>query len=211
MNHLNSSEDELGVRRAMDGERGIENDPMETLSREMIAALGENPEREGLLKTPARVAKAMRFLTRGYRENVKEVINNAIFDEDFDEMVVVTDIDFFSLCEHHMLPFFGKAHVGYIPKGKVIGLSKLPRLVEVFSRRLQLQERMTLQIAQSIEEAIHPQGVAVVTEARHMCMMMRGVQKTNTNTVASSMRGVFNTCARTREEFMTFIHQASAK
>ena len=186
-------------------------DPMLPLVRELIIAVGEDPERPGLQLTPKRVAKALRFLTQGYQQNLQEVINGAIFAEEIDEMVVVTDIDFFSLCEHHLLPFFGKAHVGYIPKGKVIGLSKLPRLVEVFSRRLQLQERMTQQIAQAIEEAVQPQCVAVVTEAKHLCMMMRGVMKTNTNTISSAMRGVFSTCTRTREEFMSFIHQGSAK
>jgi GTP cyclohydrolase I len=184
-------------------------DPMENLTRELLRCIGEDPDREGLIRTPARVARAMRFLTRGYDQDIKAIINNAIFEEDIDEMVVVTDIDFFSMCEHHMLPFFGKAHVGYIPNGKVIGLSKMPRLVEVFSRRLQLQERLTNQIALAIEEAIQPQGVAVVTEARHMCMMMRGVEKTNTNTITSSMRGVFRTDRLSRNEFMEFIHKAS--
>ncbi len=185
-------------------------DPLEKVGREMLKWIGENPDRQGLIKTPKRMARALRFLTRGYDQDIESIINNAIFEEDIDEMVVVTDIDFFSLCEHHILPFYGKAHVGYIPNGKVIGLSKMPRLVEVFSRRLQLQERLTLQIAQSIEEAIQPQGVAVVTEAQHMCMMMRGVEKTNTNTITSSMRGVFRTDRLARNEFMEFIHKASA-
>ncbi len=186
-------------------------DALEKITRDMLQAIGEDPDREGLVRTPKRVARAMRFLTRGYDQDIDAIINQAIFEEDLDEMVVVTDIDFFSLCEHHMLPFFGKAHVGYIPNGKVIGLSKMPRLVEVFSRRLQLQERLTQQIALAIEDAIQPQGVAVVTEARHMCMMMRGVEKTNTNTITSAMRGVFRTDRLSRNEFMEFIHKASAK
>lgn len=189
----------------------INEDPIENLTRGLLQELGEEPDREGLVRTPARVARAWRDLTAGYQMDVETVMNQAIFEEDYDEMVVVTNIDFFSLCEHHLLPFFGKAHIGYVPKGKVLGLSKLPRIVEVFSRRLQLQERMTQQIAQAIEEAIQPQGVAVVTEAQHLCMMMRGVEKTNTNTVASSMRGVFRADRKTRLEFMDFIHQGSAR
>jgi len=186
-------------------------DPLEGLIRELLYNIGEDAEREGLASTPRRVARAWRFLTRGYDQDVDAIVNQAIFEEEIDEMVVVADIDFFSLCEHHLLPFFGKAHVGYIPNGKVLGLSKMPRLVEVFSRRLQLQERLTQQIAQAIEDAIRPQGVAVVTEARHMCMMMRGVEKTSSITVASSMRGIFRSDRRTRDEFMDFIHKAGAK
>lgn len=184
-------------------------DPIEAIARDMLNNLGEDPEREGLLKTPKRVAKAMRALTEGYEQNIEEVMNGAVFQEDYDEMVVVNDIDFFSLCEHHMLPFFGKVHIGYIPNGKVIGLSKLPRIVEVFSRRLQVQERMTNQIANAIQEALNPEGVAVVSEARHMCMMMRGVQKTNSNTIASTMLGSFRMNNHTRQEFMSFIHQGA--
>ncbi len=186
-------------------------DPLEQVTRDLLLQIGENPDREGLRRTPLRFARAWRFLTRGYDQDIVEIINNAVFEEDADEMVVVTDIDFFSLCEHHMLPFFGKAHVGYVPAGKVIGLSKIPRLVEVFSRRLQLQERMTQQIAGAIEDAIHPQGVAVVTEASHLCMMMRGVQKVNSNTITSAMRGVFRKNRATRAEFMDFIHQGTSR
>lgn len=186
-------------------------DPLKRLTRELLINIGEDPDREGLVKTPERVTRAWRFLTRGYDQDIQRIINNAVFEETCDEMVVVTNIDFFSLCEHHMLPFFGRAHVGYIPQGKVIGLSKLPRLVEVFSRRLQLQERMTQQIAKVIEDAIHPMGVAVVTEAQHFCMMMRGVEKVNSNTVTSAMRGVFRKNRGTREEFMEFIHRGTSR
>jgi len=186
-----------------------ESDPIEALTHCLLQEIGEYPDREGLLKTPQRVAKAMRFLTLGYEMDVYDVLNDAVFEEDVQEMVLVTDIDFFSLCEHHMLPFFGRVHIGYIPNGKVVGLSKLPRLVEVFSRRLQVQERMTQQIAKAIEEILDPLGVAVMTEAKHMCMMMRGVQKTNTNTISSSMLGAFNLSDRTREEFYTFVRQAT--
>jgi len=184
---------------------------LEELTRKILERIGEDPDREGLLKTPERVARAWKFLTHGYHLDIESVINKAIFEEEVDEMVVVTDIDFFSLCEHHLLPFYGKAHIGYIPKGKVLGLSKMPRLVEVFSRRLQLQERMTQQIADAIEKAIQPAGVAVVTEAEHMCMMMRGVEKTNSKTVASAMRGLFRTNRLTRAEFMSFIHQGTKR
>ncbi len=186
-------------------------DPIEMLSYNLLEELGEQPGREGLKKTPKRVAKAMRFLTSGYNMDVYEILNGAVFEEAVEEMVVVTDIDFFSLCEHHLLPFFGRAHIGYIPNGKVVGLSKLPRLVEMFSRRLQVQERMTRQIADIVEEALNPLGVAVVIEAQHMCMMMRGVQKTNTNTISSAMLGAFNMSDKTREEFYTFVRQASSR
>ncbi len=184
-------------------------DPIEGLTRQLLYSLGEDPEREGLLKTPKRVSKAMRALTAGYAQDVEAVMNGAVFEEEYDEMVVVNDIDFFSLCEHHMLPFFGKVHIGYIPNGKVIGLSKLPRIVEVISRRLQVQERMTNQIARAIEEVLQPQGVAVVSESRHMCMMMRGVQKTNSNTIASTMLGTFRENIHTRQEFMSFIQHGA--
>ncbi len=184
---------------------------IEELTRELLWQVGEDPDREGLVKTPQRVARAWKFLTHGYHLDIQSVINNAVFEEQVDEMVVVIDIDFFSLCEHHLLPFYGKAHVGYIPNGKVIGLSKIPRLVEMFSRRLQLQERMTFQIADAIEEAIQPAGVAVVTEAEHLCMMMRGVEKTTSNTITSAMRGVFRTNRLTRNEFMSYIHQGTRR
>jgi len=180
-------------------------DPLEQTTRELLVQIGEDPEREGLIQTPERVARAWRFLTRGYDRDISSIINGAVFEEQVDEMVVVTDIDLFSLCEHHLLPFYGKAHVGYVPNGKVIGLSKIPRLVEAFSRRLQLQERLTQQIASAIDDAIQPKGVAVVTEAKHCCMMMRGVEKVNSNTIASAMLGVFRSDRRTRSEFMDFI------
>jgi GTP cyclohydrolase I len=168
--------------------------------------LGENPSREGLLATPGRVEKSLAYLTRGYNENPTEILRGALFDEDYDEMVIVKDIEIFSLCEHHMLPFFGKVHVAYIPKGKVIGLSKIPRLVEVFARRLQIQERLTRQIADAIQHAIEPQGVGVVIEARHLCMMMRGIEKQHSSTVTSAMVGCFRQ-KETRLEFLSLVQQ----
>src|SRR5918996_5096738 len=175
---------------------------MQELIRQLLAAMGEDPAREGLLDTPARVEKAYRFLTSGYRANIDQVLNNALFTVDYSEMVIVKDIDFYSLCEHHLLPFFGKCHVAYIPSNKVIGLSKIPRLVDVFSRRLQVQERLTNQIADTIREKISPLGVAVVVEATHLCMSMRGVEKQNSFCVTSAMLGAFRDQARTRMEFL---------
>ncbi len=175
------------------------------LIKELLTELGENPEREGLVRTPLRVAKAYEFLTHGYRTNVEEVVNGAVFEEDHNEMVVVRDIDMYSMCEHHMIPFYGKVHVAYIPNGKVIGLSKIPRIVEVFARRLQIQERLTKQIADTLMEILQPEGVGVVIEAYHMCMMMRGVQKQNSFTVTSAMRGVFMEDIKTRNEFLGLI------
>jgi GTP cyclohydrolase I len=175
------------------------------LYRELLRRVGEDPTRDGLLDTPERVEKSMAFLTRGYDQTVKEVLHDALFDVDYDEMVMVKDIEFYSLCEHHMLPFFGKAHVAYVPNGKVVGLSKVARLVDVFARRLQVQERLTRQIAEAIDEAIHPQGVAVIMEAQHMCMMMRGVQKQQSTTVTSAMHGVFKTQLQTRNEFLSLV------
>src|SRR4029079_13092367 len=182
---------------------------MQELIRQLLAELGEDPTREGLVDTPKRVEKALTFLTSGYAADVDQVLNNALFTVDYSEMVIVKDIDFYSLCEHHLLPFFGKCHVAYIPSDKVIGLSKIPRLVDVFSRRLQVQERLTSQIAETISEKIDPLGVAVVMEATHLCMSMRGVEKQNSVTVTSSMLGVFREDARTRHEFLELIrHRA---
>ncbi|MFQ5628983.1 MAG: GTP cyclohydrolase I FolE [bacterium] len=178
---------------------------MEDLVKQILLKIGENPEREGLRRTPVRVAKAYDYLTAGYHADIKKIINKAIFTEEYEEMVLVNDIDFYSLCEHHLLPFYGKCHVGYIPKGKIIGLSKIPRIVEVFARRLQVQERMTNQIADTLMEFLQPAGVAVVVEARHLCMMMRGVEKQNTIVKTSALHGDFREDLRTREEFMTLI------
>jgi GTP cyclohydrolase IA len=179
----------------------------EELVREMIVRLGEDPKREGLLNTPDRVHRALTQLTRGYQEDPETLLRGALFSVNYDEMVIVKDIEVFSLCEHHMLPFFGKVHVAYIPNGKVIGLSKIPRLVEVFSRRLQVQERLTTQIAETIQNTIEPLGVGVVIEARHLCMMMRGVEKQHSSAVTSSMLGAFRDARETREEFLSLIRQ----
>lgn len=177
------------------------------LYRELLRRLGEDPDRDGLARTPDRMERSMAFLTRGYHQTVEQVLHNALFDVDYDEMVIVKDIEFFSLCEHHLLPFFGRAHVAYVPQGKVIGLSKIARLVDVFARRLQVQERLTRQIADSIDEAIHPQGVAVILEGQHLCMMMRGVEKQGSQTVTSAMLGVFKTQLQTRNEFLSLIRR----
>lgn len=171
----------------------------------LLQEIGEDPKREGLLSTPKRVAKAYEFLTKGYNQNIEDVLNGAIFNEKYNEMVLVKNIDFYSLCEHHMLPFYGKVHVAYIPNGKIVGLSKIPRIVEVFSRRLQVQERMTQQIADTFNKFLEPVGVAVVAEAFHMCMMMRGVEKQNSSATTSAMHGVFQEDARTRMEFLDLI------
>lgn len=179
----------------------------EELVREMIVRLGEDPDREGLVRTPARVAKAMQFLVKGYKDDPAALLKKALFTVNYDEMVIVKDIEMFSLCEHHMLPFFGKVHVAYIPNGKVIGLSKIPRLIEAFSRRLQIQERLTTEIAEAIQSAIEPQGVGVVIEARHLCMMMRGVEKQHSAAVTSSMLGCFRHGEETRTEFLSLIRQ----
>jgi GTP cyclohydrolase I len=178
---------------------------MEALIRQLLVDLGEDADREGLVKTPHRVAKALTFLTSGYAADVDHILNGALFTVDYSEMVIVRDIDYYSLCEHHLLPFFGKCHVAYIPNGRVIGLSKIPRLVNVFARRLQLQERLTLQIAETIQEKISPLGVAVVCEGTHLCMSMRGVEKQNSTAVTSAMLGSFQTCARTRMEFLALL------
>ena len=173
--------------------------------KDIITLLGEDPDRDGLLKTPMRVAKAMQVLTRGYQMDARKVLTDALFKEDYNHMVIVKDIDFFSLCEHHMLPFYGKAHVAYIPNGYITGLSKIARVVDIYSHRLQVQERMTMQIRQCIEETLHPLGVMVVVEAKHMCMQMRGVEKQNSITTTSEFSGAFNQ-AKTRQEFMNLLH-----
>jgi GTP cyclohydrolase I len=175
------------------------------LVRELLVRLGEDPEREGLLRTPERVQKALEYLTKGHSENPDEMLQGALFAVNYDEMVIVKDIEMFSLCEHHVLPFFGKVHVAYIPNGKVIGLSKIPRMVDAFARRLQIQERLTVQIAETIQRAIQPQGVGVVIEARHLCVMMRGVEKQHSSAVTSHMLGSFRTEEKTREEFLSLI------
>jgi len=175
--------------------------------RQILEEIGEDPDREGLKNTPSRVAKAYEFLTQGYKRDLNEVLNNAVFDEKYDEMVIVKDIDFYSMCEHHLLPFYGKVHVAYIPDGKIVGLSKVPRIVDVFAQRLQVQERMTQEIADTLDKCLNPRGVAVVVEAYHMCMMMRGVQKQNSITTTSAMHGIFTEDARTRSEFLNLINQ----
>jgi len=183
-------------------------DAIQPLVEAMLKELGEEPGRDGLQRTPARVAKAMRFLTGGYAQDPHEILNNALFDVSYDEMVIVRDIEVYSLCEHHMLPFFGRAHVAYIPNGKVLGLSKIPRLVEMFARRLQVQERLTQEIASILQDVLKPKGVAVVVEAIHLCMMMRGVSQQNASAITSSLRGEFESDPKTRSEFMELLrHQ----
>jgi GTP cyclohydrolase I len=181
------------------------------LYREMLRRIGEDATRDGLAETPERVEKAMAFLTQGYAMDVATVLNGALFEVEYDEMVMVRDVEFYSLCEHHLLPFFGKVHVAYVPSGRVIGLSKIPRLVEMFSRRLQVQERLTTQIADAIVEAIAPQGVGVIVEAQHLCMMMRGVEKQHSATVTSAMRGVFKTQTQTRNEFLSLVRHGGGE
>lgn len=180
------------------------------LVRQLLVTLGENPRRNGLLKTPERVEKAFRFMTRGYQQDVDHLLNGALFPIEYDEIVIVKDIDFFSLCEHHLLPFFGRCHIGYLPNKRVVGLSKIPRVVDAFSRRLQVQERLTVQIAEVLQNKLKPHGVAVVMEARHLCMMMRGVEKQNTVAVTSEMLGVFRSQQQTRDEFLRLIRGTPA-
>ncbi len=184
-------------------------DRLQSLVAELLLALGEEPERHGLLKTPERVAKAFAFMTQGYHRDIDHLLNGALFPIQYDEMVIVKDIDFFSLCEHHLLPFFGKVHVGYLPDKKVVGLSKIPRVVDTFARRLQVQERLTVQIAETLKSKLNARGVGVVVEARHLCMMMRGVEKQNTIAVTSSMLGAFRSQQQTRLEFLKLIHRGS--
>ena len=184
---------------------------VEAMYREILTFVGEDPDREGLLRTPHRVVEALKFLTRGYEQDVQTLLNGAVFHEDYDDMVVVKDIEFYSQCEHHMLPFFGKAHIGYIPNGRIVGLSKIPRLVDMFSRRLQVQERLTTEIAQALEEALKPRGVAVVLEGAHMCMLMRGVQKQDATMITSHVMGTFRTDRATRQEFMALVKGNGAR
>ena len=182
----------------------------ESIYRGMLAFVGEDPDREGLLRTPHRAVEALKFLTSGYDRNVETLLNGAIFHEDYDDMIVVKDIEFYSLCEHHLLPFYGKVHVAYIPNGKIVGLSKIPRLVDMFARRLQVQERLTIQIADSLEEALLPKGVAVVVEGTHLCMLMRGVQKQSAAMVTSHVKGAFRSDRATRQEFMSLVKGGKA-
>jgi GTP cyclohydrolase I len=193
--------------KALINKESLKDFSTQELYREILARIGEDPDRDGLIATPGRVEKAMAYLTKGYEEHPAEILRGALFDVDYDEMVIVKDVEMFSLCEHHMLPFFGKVHVAYIPKGKVVGLSKIARLVEVFARRLQVQERLTRQIADAIQDAIAPQGVGVVIEARHLCMMMRGIEKQNSSTVTSAMVGCFQR-RETRAEFLSLVRSS---
>jgi GTP cyclohydrolase IA len=183
----------------------VTQDSIEAGYRDILTFIGEDPDREGLLRTPHRVAESMKFLTRGYGQDVEKILNGAVFQEEYDDMVIVKDIEFYSLCEHHLLPFFGKAHVAYIPNGKIVGLSKIPRLVDMFSRRLQVQERLTKDIAEALETALQPRGVAVVIEGMHMCMMMRGVEKQSATMITSHVRGAFRDDHRSRQEFMDHV------
>jgi GTP cyclohydrolase I len=203
-----STKPALGTLTISAGAPALADATLEQIYAEVLTRIGEDPTRDGLVATPERVAKSMEFLTRGYTQSVEEVLHDALFDVDYDEMVIVKDIEFYSMCEHHMLPFFGRAHIAYVPNKKVVGLSKIPRIVDVFARRLQVQERMTQQIAEAIENAIHPQGVGVVLEAQHFCMMMRGVEKQSSATVTSSMLGVFKTQLQTRNEFLSLVRPA---
>jgi len=192
-------------------ENPVRRDKLEGLIEQLLECVGEDARREGLVRTPHRVARSLDFLTSGYREDVDSVLNGAVFNEPYSEMVIVKDIDFYSMCEHHLLPFFGRVHVAYIPNGKIVGLSKIPRVVDVFSRRLQVQERMTRQIADTLFTALNPDGVGVVIEARHMCMMMRGVEKQNSSATTSAMLGVFRDDVKTRQEFLQLIRSDLAR
>ena len=182
-----------------------ENSKIKDLTKQLLVELGENPDREGLLQTPHRVAKAWGFLSQGYRQDIKTLINNAVFEEEYDQMVLVKDIEFYSMCEHHLLPFFGSAHIAYIPNGKIIGLSKIPRILDMFARRLQVQERMTQEVATMLDDTLKPKGVAVILEAQHMCMQMRGVEKKNSYMSTSAMLGTFRDDNKTRKEFLDII------
>jgi GTP cyclohydrolase IA len=193
------------VVKVMPGKSANDEDSLAPLFREVLSRLGEDPDRDGLVRTPERVDKALRFLTSGYHTDIRKIVNGALFEVKYDEMVVVKDIEFFSMCEHHMLPFFGKVHVAYIPRDKVIGLSKIPRIVDMFARRLQIQERLTQEIAQNIQEIIEPLGVGVICEARHFCMMMRGVEKQHSGAMTSAMLGAFRERKSTRDEFLSLV------
>jgi len=217
-NRLNPQEERVAKRRKVERRGGagadaggtggpVNMEALQSLVTQMLVALGEQPSRNGLVKTPERVAKALSFMTQGYQRNVDHLLNGALFPIQYDEMVIVKDIDFFSMCEHHMLPFFGKVHVGYLPNKKVVGLSKIPRIVDVFARRLQVQERLTVQIAETLSTKLNAHGVGVVVEARHLCMMMRGVEKQNTVAVTSSMLGAFRSQPQTRLEFLKLIRK----
>ena len=194
------------IRPAIDFDESSPIKEHERLVRRQLELIGEDPDRDGLIKTPARVAASMEWLTRGYETNVADVIGDALFEETHESMVMVRDIELYSLCEHHLLPFYGKAHIAYIPNGKIVGLSKLPRVVDVFARRLQVQERLTEQVAQALTDALQPLGVGVVVEEYHMCLLMRGVQKQNSSTITSAMRGVFRDDPKTRDEFLRLAH-----
>jgi GTP cyclohydrolase I len=198
-------EDPTAILNEIEKERG--SDPLEGAIHTLLREVGEDPQREGLLRTPSRVARSLRFLTRGYQQELDKVLNGALFPVAYDEMVIVKDIEVFSLCEHHLLPFFGRCHVAYIPNQKVIGLSKIPRVVDVFAKRLQIQERLTTQIAEALMERIKPQGVGVIIEAKHLCMIMRGVEKQNSVAVTSHMTGIFRDCELTRAEFLRLVRE----
>jgi GTP cyclohydrolase I len=198
--------DQSGFVDDVDAEAADAIDELSQLVRRQLELLGEDPERQGLLKTPERVALSLSWLTRGYEQDVRKVIGDALFEESHENMVMVRDIELYSLCEHHMLPFYGKAHIAYIPNGRIVGLSKLPRIVDVFAQRLQVQERLTDQIAEAICEILHPRGCGVVIEAYHLCMMMRGVQKQNSKTITSALRGIFRDDSKTRDEFLRLAH-----
>ena len=211
MNSSTYDERLIATGFAPEGDDGTPAGPIAEAMRQILANLGEDPEREGLLRTPQRTEKALKFLTSGYTTDVTQIVNGALFRVEYDAMVIVKDIEFFSLCEHHLLPFYGKAHVAYLPQGRVIGLSKIPRIVDVFARRLQVQERMTQQIAESIEEVLEPRGVGVILEAQHFCMMMRGVEKQHSGTVTSAMLGAFRAQKETRDEFLALVRDSSRK